>query len=154
MSFYLESSIWPNVISQWIQQKNSECVSNFVQISDKARKRPWQWIDKHLGKKAWAIHRYLIGNGTEKGKLSVPLTSKGLFTKNLSWQVRQSIPHTTVIFMAMCENLWRLCPGLRWQNTWLLHHDNTPYDTNFLIRDFFLTRNSTIVIPPPTTLPT
>jgi hypothetical protein len=38
-SFYLESCIWPDVTSQWIWQRNSECASYLVQIS-KVRWRP------------------------------------------------------------------------------------------------------------------
>jgi hypothetical protein len=30
--------------------------SNFLQVSEKVRQRPWQWLDKFLGKKAWALH--------------------------------------------------------------------------------------------------
>jgi hypothetical protein len=30
------------------------------------------------------------------------LTSRGLFTKNSSWQARQSIPHTTVTIYTEC----------------------------------------------------
>jgi hypothetical protein len=40
---------------------------------------------------------------------SFSLTWRWLFTKNLSWQAKQSIPHTTVTFksdcLKMCENL-------------------------------------------------
>jgi hypothetical protein len=31
-------------------------------------RRPWQWIDKHSGKKAWATHGYSKLTETEKGE--------------------------------------------------------------------------------------
>jgi hypothetical protein len=55
-SFYLESYIWPDAISLRLQQRNSECASVSAQILEKVQWRPWQWWDKHLGKKAWALH--------------------------------------------------------------------------------------------------
>jgi hypothetical protein len=61
MSFYLELCIWPDAISRWMQQRNSECASNFVQILDKVQRRSWQWSDKCSGKKAWAVHECLNG---------------------------------------------------------------------------------------------
>jgi hypothetical protein len=33
------------------------------------------------------------------------LTSRGLFTKNSSWQAKQSIPHTTVTFYGDCKKM-------------------------------------------------
>jgi hypothetical protein len=32
-----------------------------------------------------------------------------LFTKNLSWQAKQSIPHTTVIFYGNCVKIYEDC---------------------------------------------
>jgi hypothetical protein len=45
-SFYLERCIWPDVIlgiQQW--------ASDFVHILEKMGYRPWEWLDKLLGKK-------------------------------------------------------------------------------------------------------
>jgi hypothetical protein len=36
---------------------------------------------------------------------SFSLTSRGLFTKNLSWQDKQSIPHTAVTFFSDCMKM-------------------------------------------------
>jgi hypothetical protein len=44
-SFYLESCTWPVAILRWIRQRNSECASDFVQISGKVWQRPWQELD-------------------------------------------------------------------------------------------------------------
>jgi hypothetical protein len=38
--------------------------SNCVQISEKVRRRPWQWLDKNPGKKSRALH--------ERSKLIAP----------------------------------------------------------------------------------
>jgi hypothetical protein len=37
---------------------------------------------------------------------SFSLTSRGLLTKNSSWQVKQLIPHTTVTFYGDCVKMW------------------------------------------------
>jgi hypothetical protein len=119
--FYLESCIWPDVISRWIRQRNS--MKFCVKLWKKMRQRPRQWqLDKHSGKKVWAVHGCLngmIGSAqTEEGETGeeqsqehvnqLSLTSRGLFTKNSYWQAKQSIPHTTVTFYSncvkMCEN--------------------------------------------------
>jgi hypothetical protein len=39
-----------------------------MQISEKVQRRPWQWLDKHLGKKVWAIHWNSKLIKTEKGE--------------------------------------------------------------------------------------
>jgi hypothetical protein len=36
---------------------------------------------------------------------SFSLTSRGLFTKNSSWQAKESIPHTTVMFYGDCVKM-------------------------------------------------
>jgi hypothetical protein len=54
-SFYLESCIWPDSISRWIRQRNSDYASNFVQIMENVRRRPWQWLHNRSGKKAWTV---------------------------------------------------------------------------------------------------
>jgi hypothetical protein len=73
-SVYLEPCIWPDVISRWIQQRNSECASSFVQISEKVQWRPWQSLSKCSRKSAWAVHGCLNGisklTKTEKGQTS------------------------------------------------------------------------------------
>jgi hypothetical protein len=42
--------------------------SHFVQISEKVRRKPWQWLDKRLGKKAWAVHGKCKHTETEEGE--------------------------------------------------------------------------------------
>jgi hypothetical protein len=42
--------------------------SNFVQISEKGRRRPWQWLDKRSVKEAWVQHGKIKLSETEKGE--------------------------------------------------------------------------------------
>jgi hypothetical protein len=82
---------------------------------------------------------------------SFSLTSFGMFTKNSSWQAKQSITHTTVTFYCDCvKNIRRFCSELQRPKIWLLHHDNAHSHTSFFRREF-LTKNNMTVGP---TLPT
>jgi hypothetical protein len=64
----------------------------------------------------------------------------GLFTKNSSWNAKQSIQHTTVTFMA------RLDPELWREKNWLLHHDNALSHISIFAKEF-LTKNNVTVAP-------
>jgi uncharacterized protein YmfQ (DUF2313 family) len=82
---------------------------------------------------------------------SFSLTSRGLLTKNSSWQAKQSVPHTAVTFYANCMNM---CEDFT-QNFgnkrtgWLLHHDNTPSHTSYSTREFLTKNNMTVISHPP-----
>jgi hypothetical protein len=59
-----------------------------------------------------------------KSMLNIFFDIKGeLFTKNSSWQAKQSIPHTTVTFSGDCAKLCTLGPDIWRQKNWLLHHN-------------------------------
>jgi hypothetical protein len=102
----------------WFRDEpDSECASNFVQISEKIVMETLAILDKILWKKAWAVHEKSKFTETEKGEtgeekvksmLIIILTSRGFFTKNSPWQAEESIPHIIVIFygdsMKMCED--------------------------------------------------
>jgi hypothetical protein len=78
------------------------------------------------------------------------LTSRRLFTKNSSWQYKQSVLHTTVTFYGDYMNM---CKDFISNN-----HDkrigcciktmNAPSHTSFFTREFF-TKNNMIVVPHP-----
>jgi hypothetical protein len=87
--------------------------SNVVQISEKVQRRPWQWLDKHSGKKAWAVHGKSKLTETEEGEageeLSQELAHHFLWHQgDCSQRIRpgrpNSIPHCTVTFT---KTLWK-----------------------------------------------
>jgi hypothetical protein len=47
---------------------DSECASDFVQMLERVRRRPWKVLEKHSRMKAWAIHRKSKLTETEKGE--------------------------------------------------------------------------------------
>jgi hypothetical protein len=88
------------------------------EFSCKSRKecerRPWQWLETLSGKKAWSVRgdrthwdprRWERWSAKSRVCSSFPLTSRGLFTKNSSWQAKQSNPHVTVTFYGDCVNM-------------------------------------------------
>jgi hypothetical protein len=94
---------------------NSEYASDFVKVSEKMRERSWQRLDKCSGKKHEPYTE--SQDKTKKGKTGEGQSqehahnffiSRRSFTKNLSWQAKQSISHTTVTFhgdcMKMCKD--------------------------------------------------
>jgi hypothetical protein len=68
-----------------------------------------------------------------------------MFTKNSSWQVKQSIPHTAVTLYSNCENVRRLRLELWRQKNWLLHHGNAPSHISFLTTEVSTKNNMTVV---------
>jgi hypothetical protein len=84
--------------------------SDFVQISEKVWHRPWQWLHKHLGKKALAVHGCLNGmlssRQTERGETGEKQSQehaqhRSMFTKNSSW-------HQTISTAYYLNVVWRL----------------------------------------------
>jgi hypothetical protein len=99
-SFYLE----PDAISLWIRQR--VCI-NFVQISEKVRRRPWEWLDEHSGKKVWAVYVKLKLAETERDETG---------EEGRQWHVYRFVrhrkfvlAHQTVNFTYYCDVLRRLC---------------------------------------------
>jgi hypothetical protein len=83
--------------------------SNVLQISEKLRQGPWNWLENHWWKKAWAVHRKSKLTETEKGETSEEHAHSFLHQwdcyKNSSWQVKQSISYTTVTFYGDCVKI-------------------------------------------------
>jgi hypothetical protein len=93
--FFYIFFIWSHVsgLMRFCNGSNKGTASNFMQVSDKVWQRPWQLLDKRLGKKAWAIHI--------KSKLTE--TKKDWWdTSRASWRACSSFSLTSVI-----------CPGSR-----------------------------------------
>jgi hypothetical protein len=98
-SFYLEPL---SGLMRFRDESDSECASNFVEISEKVQQRPSQWLDKRSGKDAWAKHWKSKLTETDKASRAKSRMThhflwqcRGLFKKNSSCQNKRSIPHTT-----------------------------------------------------------
>jgi hypothetical protein len=133
-SFSFELCTWPEAISRWIQQKNSitfcanlrksatETLGMIRQVPGEERKsstRVFEWHPQFTADR--------------KRRLSFSLTSRGLFTKHLSWRkAKQSILHTTVMFYSdwvkTCDDFTQ---NFAEKNSWMLHHNNAPFHTSF-----------------------
>jgi hypothetical protein len=62
-----------------------------------------------------------------------------LFTKNSSWQAKQSISQTE----RLCENVQRLRPELWRRKNWLLHHNSALFHISFFTAEFLTINNMT-----------
>jgi hypothetical protein len=92
-----------------VSDKGTE--SNFVQVSEKVRRRPWQWLDKRPEKKAWSVHGKSKLTETEKGETGGEQSQEHAnfhWHKEIVQAVKQWIPHTTVTIydncLKMCED--------------------------------------------------
>jgi hypothetical protein len=73
-----------------------------------------------------------------------------LFTKNSSWQAKQSIPDNIVTFYGDCVKVCEdFALNFGEQKNWLLHHDNPLSHTSFFPPKNFLTKNK-MTVPLPT----
>jgi hypothetical protein len=52
----------------WCDFAVDPTATNFVKIS--VQRRPWQWLGKRSGKKAWTVHGKTKLTETEKGETS------------------------------------------------------------------------------------
>jgi hypothetical protein len=114
--YYLEPCTWPDAISRWIRQWNSikfcenlgrnekETLAVIRQAFGKdcmSRTRVFQWHD------GFRANRKRRDRWRPKSRAcsSFSLTSRGLFTKNSSWQAKQSIPNITARFYGDCVKM-------------------------------------------------
>jgi hypothetical protein len=102
MYFYLESCIWPDAIYDW---SASECTSNLLPMSEKVWWRPWQWSDKHSGKKAWVVQ-------TEKGEEQSQELANNFpwHQENCLQRIRTGSPNSQ-----FCIILWRVM-AMAWRH--------------------------------------
>jgi hypothetical protein len=155
-SFYLDSCIWTGAILWWIWQRNSECASNFEQISEKVWWRPWQWLDMCSRKKAWAIHGRSKLTETEKGETGVEqsqehdqyfLRHRSFIKKNRLGTPNSQFCILLWLLQRLSENVQRLCPELA---TGCCIHDNAPPSHTSSSTREFLTKSNMILVPHPT----
>jgi hypothetical protein len=156
-SIYLESCIWNDVILQWIRQTNS--IKFCAKLGESAMET-CQRLDKRTGIKSWAIHWESKLTKTEKGDKwraksracpSFSLTSRGLFSKNSSWQAKHSILHTTVTFYCDCVKMCEDFPINFGDKRTDCCITATHYLTSLFTRES-LTKNHRTVNPTPTLL--
>jgi hypothetical protein len=113
---------WCNAITQikeWFNHFKDGRMSVDIKLCanlGKSVTETWQWLDKRLGKRAWAIQGCLngmLGSGqTEKDETveeQCQMSDSAYYCDVLQW------PH---------KNVWRLHSELWQQKNWLLHHDN------------------------------
>jgi hypothetical protein len=89
------------------EQHNISCKSR-----KKVRRRPWQCLDKRLGKKVWAVHgtsnltEITKGETDEKQSQEHFIWHEGdSFRKNSFGQSERSVPHTNVTFYDDCGKM-------------------------------------------------
>jgi hypothetical protein len=85
---------------------------------------------------------------TAKHMLIIFFGMKGIVHKYLSYQAKQSILHTAVMFygdcMKLCEDIaLNFCD----KKNWLLHHNNKLSHTSFFTREFLTKNNMTERLP-------
>jgi hypothetical protein len=100
----LELHIWPDAISGWIRHRNSV---TFCGNLEKCATETLAMTRRALAEGNMSCTRNGKGRWAEKSRAcsSFSLTWRGLFTKNSSWQAKQSSPHTTVKFYGNCEKM-------------------------------------------------
>jgi hypothetical protein len=140
---FLRPFIWSLVsgLMQFRDGSNKGTASNCVQILEKMWQGPWQWLDKHSGKKAWAVHRKSKLTKTKKERqiqskvksmLVLFFDIKGIVHKEFILAGQKVNSAYREVSRLLHENVWRFHPKRWQQKNWLLHHDNAPSHTSFL----------------------
>jgi hypothetical protein len=158
--FYLVSCIWPDAISHWIWQRNSMKCS-----------KPWKMCDWDPGNDRQAFGEEGMScthvfewrapfladrkrrdrwRAKSRACLSFSMTSRGLFTKNSSWQSKQSVLHSAVIFYGDCVKMRKdFTPNFGNKRTgcciMTVHYLTLPFSSS----NFFTKKNMTVIPHPP-----
>jgi hypothetical protein len=126
---------------------NKGTASDFMQILEKVQRRPWQWLDECLGKKAWAPDGKVQTNwdrkrwdewrGKSRACSSFSLI-KAIVNKEfvLAGQTVNSTYYCNVL-QWLHKNMWRLAPNFG-------HHLNVLFSPGI-----FFPRNNITLVPQP-----
>jgi hypothetical protein len=109
MSFYLALCIWPDVISWWIRQRNRGCVmfcANHRKSVTETMAMIRQLFEEASMSRTWKVQncwdQKIWDRWRTKSRACTYFffffTSRGLLTKNLSWQAKQSTLYITMTF--------------------------------------------------------
>jgi hypothetical protein len=140
-------------IPPWIRQRNNECESNLVQISENVRRKPWQWLDSFRGRKH---EPYTESRNSPRAKKPRQVKSMLIIFFDIKGIVHKYfvLAGQTVNFAYYCNILRRLSENMRrlrlehWrQNYWLLHQDNASFHTSFFSEEFFYNKITRLSSP-------
>jgi hypothetical protein len=131
MSFYLESCIWRDALSQWIRQRNSDDATFLSKVitgdeswiygydpETKQQSSQWKRPNSPRLKKARQVK-------SKVKSFSSFWRQADCSQYVLAGQTVNSAYYCDVLWR-LRENMQRLRPKLWWQNNWLLHHDSAP----------------------------
>jgi hypothetical protein len=122
--WFFTSFLWSRVsaLKLFCNGSDSAGSSNVVQSRKKVRQRPWQWLEKCSGKRAWAVHRKSKFTKTKKsrqvkskvkGMLTIFFDIKGIVLKEFILAVNSGIfAYYYDILRWVIKNVRRLHPQL------------------------------------------
>jgi hypothetical protein len=144
-SFYLVLCISPDAISRWIRQR---MFIKYCKTLGWIRRRPWQLLDKRLGKKEWVVHGKSKLTETEIGETGEEQSLENAhhflwYLGNCSQWICSGKPNAYCCYiLRRLRNVQNLPPELWRQRKSLLLHYNASSHSSFSTREFFYERTT------------